>query len=260
VRGPLVEIVLRPIRGALRDGSSASALWLAHHLAGAEQRDVRLFALPCLRRALPEDPEQAWQLMRRMGAGAGDWVEVDSLADVWARGILAETFRWAELEQLVYSRRVGERRLVGATLATIPHRWPASRRAELGAGPSRRAFELIGQLMGDSAAMVQKALSWAIRAWTPVDPQGAADLLRDETGQAVGAADGARAWVIRDALSQQPVELAASLRGQLAGIRRDRHAPSTSIAAAQSARLAAVFLGAHDAVARQGDRTTRSRA
>jgi hypothetical protein len=108
--------------------------------------------------------------------------------------------------------------------------------------------------------MVQRALSWAIRAWTPVDPKRAADLLRDETGQAIRAVEGARAWVVRDALSQQPVELAAALRGQMAGIRRDRRAPSTSIAAARSAHFAVAFLGAHDAVAGQGDRTTRSRA
>ncbi len=66
VRGPLREAVVRPVRRALREGSSASALWLAEALAGAGHRDVRLFALPCLRRSLPEDPEQSWQLLRRM--------------------------------------------------------------------------------------------------------------------------------------------------------------------------------------------------
>ena len=41
--------------------------------------------------------------MRRMARAAHDWISVDSLADVFARGILAEPFRWAEIEQLVYS-------------------------------------------------------------------------------------------------------------------------------------------------------------
>ncbi len=65
--------------------------------------------------------------------------------------------------------------------------------------------------MGDAEEMVQKALSWAIREWTRVDPEGAAGLL-DDRGRplAVAGADGARAWVIRDALAGQPPQLQAS--------------------------------------------------
>lgn len=260
VRGPLVATVQRPLVRALRDGSSISALHLAQRLIGAEDRDLRLFALPALRRALPEDPEQTWQLMRRMGRGAKDWIEVDSLADPWARGVLGEPFRWAELEQLVYSDHTFERRLVGATLATIPHRLPRTRHDELRGAPAERALGLIRMLMGDAEVMVQKALSWAIREWTRVTADGTADLLRDETAVAVGRRDGARAWVIRDSLSSQPLKLAATLRHRLAGIRRHRDAPSTSIASGQAAGFAAAIAGANDAVTSQGDRYTRSRA
>lgn len=260
VRGALLEDVQRPLRRSLQEGSSATALWLAQRLADAPQREVRHFALPCLRRSLSEDPERSWQLMRRMVSRAGDWIEVDSLADVWARGVLAEPFRWAELEQLVYSRRTYERRLVGATLATIAHRFPAAHRTELRAGASQQAFELIRSLMGDSEVRVQKSLSWAIRAWTQVHPEAAADLLREETSLAAGHADGARAWVIRDSLSHQPAELSSTLRPRLAGIRRHRDTPSSSIAAARAARFAAVLGGGNEAVARQGGRYKRSRA
>jgi 3-methyladenine DNA glycosylase AlkD len=203
VRGPLREAVMRPVRGALREGSSASALWLAQALAEAGHRDLRLYALPCLRRSLPEDPEQAWQLLRRMAARAADWIEVDSLAEVWAVGVLAEAFRWAELEQLVYSPRPYERRLVGATLATLPHRLPATQRAAA-AGMARPAMDLVALLMGDAEEVVQKALSWAIRNWTRFAPQATRELLLAETEIAVRDADGARAWVIRDSLSHQP--------------------------------------------------------
>ncbi|HKZ91880.1 MAG TPA: DNA alkylation repair protein [Candidatus Limnocylindrales bacterium] len=260
VRGPLGEAVQAPLRRSLRGGSSASALWLAERLVESTQRDLRLYAVPCLRRSLSQDPEQSWQLMRRMGGRAEDWIETDSLADVWARGILAEPFRWAELEQLVYSARVFERRLVGATLATLPHRVPGARTAELHGAPSQRAFELIRLLMGDAEARVQKALSWAIREWTRVDPGGATGLLREEVGLAVAQSDGARAWVVRDALSGQPADLRASLRSRLAGIRRDRLAPSTSVAAGQAARFAALSSAHADAVVVQGHRYTRSRA
>lgn len=260
VRGPLVEAVQRPLKSSLREGSSISALRLAQRLIACEQRDLRLFALPCLRRALSEDPEQAWQLMRQMGRRAGDWVEVDALADVWARGALAEEFRWAELEQLMYSQHLYERRLMAATLATIPHRVPTARRSELRTGPGQRAMDMLRQLAGDAEEMVQKALSWAIREWTNVDPELTADLLREQTAIAVARNDGARAWVIRDALSNQPPDLADSLRRQLVGLRRDRQAPSTSIAAGRAATFAAALAGANDAVAAQGDRYTRSRA
>jgi hypothetical protein len=259
VRGALTELVMRPLGRALRAGSSASSLWLASRLTAAPDRDVRLYALPCLRRSLPEDPEQTWQLMRRLGGRAGDWIESDSLADVWARGILAETFRWAELEQLVYSPRVFERRLVGATLATLPHRVPRARREGLAGDASRHAFGLIGQLMGDAEVMVQKALSWAIREWARVDPEGAAGLLESEAAVAVAGADGARAWVIRDALTGQLPHLQAGIRSRLAGLRRDRRALSTSTAAAQAARFAPSST-VHDAVAVQGHRYTRSQA
>jgi 3-methyladenine DNA glycosylase AlkD len=259
VRAPLLEAIRRPLQHALDEGSSIIALQLAQHLVRAEDRDLRLFALPCLRRSLGEDPEQTWQLLRRLGRGAEDWVEVDSLADVWARGVLAEHFRWAELEQLLYSAQTYERRLVGATLATIPRRLPSRRHEEL-RPLVPRALEMIRLLMGDAEVMVQKSLSWAIREWSRVDGQATADLLRAEAAIAVERRDGARAWVVRDSLSHQAAALAASLRRDLAGIRRGRNEPSTSIAAGRAASFAALLSASHDAAAAQGDRYTRSRA
>ena len=260
VRGPLVDAIQRPLRQALKEGSSIPALQLAQHLLGAEDRDLRLFALPCLRRSLAQDPEQTWQLLRRMGRGAGDWIEVDSLADLWARGVLAEQFRWAELEQLLYSEQTFERRLVGATLATIPHRLSSAPHGELPPGAVGRALEMIRLLMGDAEVMVQKSLAWAIREWSRLDPTAAAGLLRAEAAIAVERDDGARAWVVRESLSLQPDAVAISLRRDLAGIRRQRHGASTSIAAAHAAGFAALLSASNDVAAVQGDRYTRSRA
>lgn len=259
LRGPVREALLRPVRRALGQGSSASALYLAQRLAAADHRDVRLYALPCLRRSLADDPERSWQLLRRMAARAADWIEVDSMAEVWAVGILADAFRWAELEQLVYSPRTYERRLVGATLATLPHRVPTARHSELRDGLSRRSLGLVALLMGDNEEMVQKSLSWALRNWSRFDSQAVADLLEAEVALAVREADGARAWVIRDSLSHQPPELAAELRGRLTGLRRDPRAPSTSLAGRRSADFAA-FIDIQDGVPRQGDRSTRIQA
>lgn len=260
VRGPLVEVVQKPLRPALLQGSSTSALQLAQRLLADDRRAVRLFALPALARALPDDPEQAWQLLRRMGRGAGDWVEVDSLADLCARGVLAEPFRWSELEQLVYSQHIYERRLVGTTLATIPHRVPKARRAELGQVDGERALDLVRQLMGDAEIMVQKALSWAVREWARVAPEATTAFLNDEAAIAADTDDGARAWVIRDALPSQSPDVAAALREQLGAVRRDPTAPSTSIAASRAADFAAALTETDDTVAAQGHRYTRSHA
>ena len=260
VRGALSEAMARPVKDALREGSSISALQLAHVLVGAQHRDLRLHAAEPLRRALPEDPEMSWQLMRRLGRVAEDWIATDSLADLWARGVLAEDFRWAELEQLLYSQQTYERRMVVATLATLPHRVPKAQRDSLRPEAVERALELIRQLMGDAEVMVQKALSWALREWTPVDPQATAGFLRQETDIAAENADGARAWVIRDALSKQPPELATELKSQLEGIRRNAKAPSTSIASTYAAVFSAALERSSDAVATQGARYTRSQA
>ena len=260
VRGALSEAMSKPVKAALREGSTISALQLAHTLAAADHRDLRLYAHDPLRRALAQDPEMSWQIMRRLGRAAEDWIATDSLADLWARGILAEDFRWAELEQLLYSQQTYERRLVPATLATLPHRVPKAQRDGLRPDAVQRALELVRQLMGDAEVMVQKALSRAIREWTPVDPEATATFLQDETTIAAEQRDGARARVIRDSLSKQPPPLAADLKTRLEGIRRSAKAPSTSIASSQAAAFAEVLTASNDAVAAQGDRYTRSHA
>ena len=69
----------------------------------------------------PSETERTWQLLRRAAREAGDWITVDSLAHPYGKGIVAEPYRWAELELLVYSPSRWERRLVGSTIATMPH-------------------------------------------------------------------------------------------------------------------------------------------
>jgi len=258
VRGPLLAAVRRPLRRSLREATSSSALWLAQRLGQCEERELRMFAQPCLERSLAGDPERSWQSMRQLGHRAGDWIEVDSLADVWARGVLAEPYRWAELEQLIYSVLVMERRLVGATLARMPHCLPRVRRASLRDEHWRHTFDLLHQTIGDAAPMVQKAQSWAIREWVEVDAAGVQAFLRQEATIALEANDGDRAWVIRDALSNQPTGFAAELKSRLRAVRRSPGSVSSSIAARRAAGFSAA-LKAQGAIAPQGERSTRSR-
>ena len=238
------------MRPGLRESSSSSVLWLAQRLSSAETRELRLLALPCLARVLPEDPERAWQLLRRIAHASPDWISVDALAAVYAQGMRAEPFRWAELEQLVYSPQRMERRLVGSTLATLPHGMSAARRASLDTGA---ALALIETLMGDADDQVQKALSWALREWSRIDQPAVAQLLLREARLAQRTRDGNRAWVLRDALSHQPGEVAREVRSLTAGLRRRTGDASTSRSAEVAAAFGLAALSSR-AVAQQGDR------
>ena len=162
-------------------------------------------------------------------ASASDWVSVDSLADVVARGMLLEPFRWAELEQLVYSPHRWERRLVGSTLAELPFRRSPAERADApqptGAVDHRDADR---RCRPD----VQKALSWALRSWREVDPDGVADLPASRGRRPPSRPTTAhRAWVIRDALTGRSADagLAAELQAAPGGhpttTGRARHEP-----------------------------------
>jgi 3-methyladenine DNA glycosylase AlkD len=228
VRAPLAAAVARPVRRALRSGPAAYSVYLAERLVRSDYQEVRLFSHHAIERSLPDDPERSWQLIRRLARRAGDWDSVDHLADLVARGILFEPYRWAEIEQLVYSPHRWERRLVASTIARLPSALPRARRAELAETP---ALDIIGTLIGDGDDDVQKALGWALRSWTAVDPEGVDAFLEAEAAEAARTGDGNRAWVIRDVLPSRPAEIAASLRGTLGTVRRRAGTPSTSRAA-----------------------------
>ena len=234
VRNPLVAAVARQLKAALRQGSDASALWLAERLVIEPEREFTVLAHTCLLRSLPADPERTWQLMRKLAHVAHEWISVDSLAVLYAAGILREQYRWAELEQLVYAASRWERRLVGATIAQLPHELARPERGRLASSPG---LTLIKSLIGDAEPDVQKALSWALRSWLEADPRGVRELIRAEAEDALRTNDGHRAWVLRDALTAPAIDaaFAAEIRARLEGVRRDGRAPSTS-QAAQTAR------------------------
>jgi 3-methyladenine DNA glycosylase AlkD len=251
VRLPLIHAVARQLRKPLMEASSSSSIWLAQRLVTSDVREVRLFAAVPLERALTDDPERSWQLLRRLARAATDWISVDTIADLVARGIVYEPYRWAELEQLVYSESPWERRLVGSAVARMPFQVPATRRTTLDA---KRGLMLIKSLIGDADPNVQKALSWALREWTRVDAARVTAFLREEADLAVRTDDGHRAWVIRDALAGQPTSVAAGLRARLEGVRRRADAPSTSTASAEAQGFQGAIAETDETIARQGDR------
>ena len=89
-----------------------------------KEREFVFFCHQALERSLAADPERSWQLMRQVARHATDWIRVDSLAGVWARGILLESLA---LERAGAARLLG--RPVGAPAGRLDHRRAAVRAA-----------------------------------------------------------------------------------------------------------------------------------
>jgi 3-methyladenine DNA glycosylase AlkD len=240
VRWPLNAAIARGFRDATRRDSPAKLLFVADRLFRERPLELRWFAFGLLDRLLPDEPERTWQLLRRAAREAADWITVDSLAHPYGRGILLEEYRWAELEQLVFSPSRWERRLVGSTVATIPF---IDRREGRDADVAARGLRLIGDLLGDDEPDVQKALAWALRSLALVDLAAVEGFCDREAASAAEANDGNRAWVVRDALAKLTPAAADELRERLAGIRRRQGTGATSRAAEIAGRFDSVRLG-----------------
>lgn len=242
VRWPLLAAVQRGFRNATKDDRPTSLLFIADRLFRERELEARWFAFGLLDRTLGAETERTWQLLRRAAREAADWITVDSLAHPYGKGIAVEPYRWAELEQLVYSPSRWERRLVGSTIATMTH---VDGRAGRDPEVARHALPLLASLMGDDEPDVQKALAWAYRSLTVVDRPATETALRAETERATKTADGHRAWVIRDTLTKLDPAMADDLRTRLAGIRKRPGAPATSAAAEAASRFGRLPEPAH---------------
>jgi 3-methyladenine DNA glycosylase AlkD len=241
VRWPLLAAVQRGFRAATRrDRIGAQHLAIVETLFHESELEHRWFAFGLLEQLVVVDPERTWQLLRRAARESGDWITVDSLAHPVGRGILTEPYRWAELEQLVYSPSRWERRLVGSTIATIPY---VDHRLGRAAGVATHALPIVADLIGDSEPDVQKALAWALRSLVIVDRPAVEHFVDHETTVAAETGDGNRAWVIRDVLIKLDPAIATDVRTRLDGIRRKAGLGSTSKAAETAARFGDLPLG-----------------
>ena len=240
VRTPLQVNVRRAFEKASRRASPSELLAICDRLLREPEREARWFAISTLQRTLPSDPERTWQLLRRGASEADDWITVDDLAHPFGKGILAEPYRWAELEQLTVSPSRWERRLVGSTIATMPY---VNRSLGRSRDVTVRALPLLATLIGDAEADVRKSLSWAYRSMAIVDREATTAALEREATVAADHGDGNRAWVIRDSLSKLDPADAARLRDRLANVRRRAGAAATSQAAELAGRFAGMGLG-----------------
>jgi len=228
VRLPLLEATHKALRRATKQTPPGLMLVLTDRLLSHDAIDVRWFGMWNLESLLAADPEATWRLMRRAAAEAGEWISVDTLAHPYGAGILLDGARWAELGRLISSPSRWERRLVGSTLATLPHVKLAGRADAIVAV---NGLDLIGRLIGDAEPDVQKALSWALRSLAAIDAPAVVAFAEDQTRIARATEDGHRAWVIRDSLTKLPGGSQKTLRASLEGIRRRPGAPSTSLEA-----------------------------
>ena len=234
VRSPMLSAVERAFRAGTRGERPAPMLDIAERLTRSTPLELHWFAFAVLARTIETDPERTWQIVRREAQRASDWITVDTLARTVARGVLAEPYRWAELDQLVYSPSRWERRLVGSTIASIPFE---NRRGGRDPEIARHALPILADLIGDAEPDVQKAISWALRSLVVVDAAAVSRWLETETTTAKDTDDGHRAWVIRDTLGKLPAAKAERIRSDLEGIRRRPNAPSTSRAASTAAQF-----------------------
>ena len=235
IRLPLLRAVGSGLRAATRGVPSSTRLDIATRILREPVIELHWLAYGILERTIRDEPERTWQLVRAESRAAHEWATVDALAHVAALGIVAEPYRWAELEQLVYSPSRWERRLAGSTIATLPFAdRVAGRRPEIAV----RGLRILAELMGDASPDVQKSLSWAIRSMTIVDLPATVAFLRAESRTARTTDDGARAWVVRDSLEKLPSPVADELRAVVEGIRRRPNAASTSSAAETAAAFA----------------------
>ena len=240
VRWPLIEAVKRGFRESTKRERTTTWLFVADRLLRGETLEPRWFAFGMLERTIADEPERTWQLVRRAASEAADWITVDALAHVVGKGLLNEAYRWAELEQLVYSPSRWERRLVGSTIATTPFVDHRRGREPIVA---ERGLGLIAQLIGDDEPDVQKALAWALRSLVLVDADAVAAFCEQQAAVAAKAQDGHRAWVIRDAVPKLDPARGAAIKATLDGIRRRPGAPPTSSAAEAAARFGGGMLG-----------------
>jgi 3-methyladenine DNA glycosylase AlkD len=240
VRWPLIEAVKRGFRESTKRERTSTWLFAADRLLREDTLEPRWFAFGMLERTISDEPERTWQLVRRAAREASDWITVDALAHVVGKGILNEPYRWAELDQLVFSPDRWERRLIGSTIATTPF---IDRRRGREPIVAEHGLELIGQLIGDDEPDVQKALAWALRSLVLVDREAVTRFCEDQAARAASQDDGHRAWVIRDALPKLDETSALTIRARLDGIRRRPGAPATSSAAEAAERFGQGMLG-----------------
>lgn len=240
VRLPYQAALRRALRKATKRDPASVLLHVAGRLLGEPELEPRWLAMSILERTVLTDPERSWQLLRRAARDAADWITVDTLAHPVGKGILRQAHRWEELEQLTISPSRWERRLVGSTIATIPF---VDRTAGRAPEVAATALPLLALLIGDRESDVQKALAWAYRSMTLVDPAATTAALEDEATTAADHADGHRAWVIREALPKLAPADADRLRTHLDGIRRKPGSPSTSPASELATRFEGMGLG-----------------
>ena len=201
----------------------------------SRELEPRWFAFGLLDRLLPEDPERAWQLLRRAAREAGDWITVDSLAHPVGtrhppRAVPLGRARAARLLAVA----------LGAPARRLHGRHAAVRGPSAGPGPeiAGHGLALIDELIGDDQPDVQKALSWALRSLARSTRPRSSRSSSARPSWPWPTDDGHRAWVLRDVLAKLPPDDAAAIRDRLEGIRRRAGAPSTSRAAATAARSA----------------------
>ena len=237
VRLPLMDAAQKAFKRSTRKTPTSLLVDAMDHLLRQETREIRWFGMWNLARLLPTDPERTWQLLRRAAREADEWISVDTLAHPYGEGILRDAHRWSELEQLVYSPSRWERRLVGSTIATIPHVHGAAGGRDRPVDRARPGSSV------NSSATTSRTSRRPCRGhcarsptWTlPRRPASSKPRREQLDSPATGIGPGSSGTPSPSC----PAETATRLKADLDGIRRRPGAPATSRAAAAVAQFVA---------------------
>jgi hypothetical protein len=113
--------------------------------------------------------------VQALGRGLDSWGDVDAFARIlsgpaWAHGLISDALIDA------WSRSADRWLRRAAIVSTIA----LNRPGEGGKGDTKRTLAICRRLAADRDAMVEKALSWALRELSKRDPRGVVDFLREE--------------------------------------------------------------------------------
>lgn len=165
VPAPGIREVLRPLARDLRGTPPRTVLTVARQLVGTGVHEARQLAWELLggRKDVLAGLDGA--AVEALGRGNDNWASVDGFSvfvagPAWRDGLVTDgdVLRWASSADRWWRRT--------ALVCTVP----LNQRSRGGRGDVPRTLAVCDALAADTDAMVAKALSWALRALSTVDP------------------------------------------------------------------------------------------
>jgi 3-methyladenine DNA glycosylase AlkD len=163
---PDLRRVVREYSGCLREQSGGFVYRVGLRLLARRVTECRQAAYELIAAHREARESLTPKRLEALGQGIDNWACVDGFSctlvgTAWREGRISDATirRWSRSEDLWWRR--------AAVVATVP----LNTRSRGGRGDTRRTLAVCGDLIDDREVMVQKAISWALRALVPWDPR-----------------------------------------------------------------------------------------